>query len=148
MSAVYDKQGVRFIYPESWKVTEDTVTEQPRTLSLESPAGGTWELLLYDDVSQPSELAADVLKTMQKEYEDVESSVLTASFDDVDAVGYAMYFYYLDLLINCRTLAATFGSQTALLIWQAEDRTFTELEPVFRAMTTCLLNPHKYASVE
>lgn len=148
MSAVYDKLGVRFIYPEGWKVTEDVTTEQPRTLSLESPGGGTWEMLLYDDGTTPNKLAADVLDTMCQEYEGLESSVWSGRFDDVDVVGYEMYFYYLDLLINCRAVAATFGSHTVLFLWQAEDRTFGELEPVFRAITTCLLNPHKYASVE
>jgi hypothetical protein len=148
MSAVYEKLGVRFIYPEGWKVTEDEKNEQPRTISLESPAGGTWELLLYQDGSTPNELAADVLSTMKEEYEEIETSPWTSRFDDVDVVGYDMYFYYLDLLIHGRTLAGRLGSQTAILIWQAEDRTFAELESVFQAITTCLLNPQKYAAVE
>lgn len=148
MSAIYDKLGVRFIYPEGWKVTEDITNEQPRTISLESPVGGTWELLLYEDGSTPNELAADVLATMKEEYEEVETSPWTSRFDDVSVVGYDMYFYYLDLLIACRAVAGKRGSQTALAIWQAEDRTFAELEPVFRAITTCLLNPQKYAAAE
>lgn len=148
MSAIYDKLGVRFIYPEGWKVTEDVTSEQPRTVSLESPAGGTWELLLYDEGATAAELVDDVLETMREEYEGVEATDWASQFDDVDVIGYDMYFYYLDLLINCRAFAGTFGKHTALFVWQAEDRTFAELEPVFRAITTCLLNPHKYAAVE
>ena len=148
MSVVYDKWGVRFIYPEGWKITEDQTNERPRTLSLESPAGGTWELLLYDDHSSPDELVADALEAMRKEYDDVESSAWTDCLDEVEVVGCEMYFYYLDLLIHCRAMAAPLGDQTALFLWQAEDRTFTELEAVFRAITICLLNPQKYSTVE
>lgn len=148
MSAIYDKLGIRFIYPEGWKVTEDSTNEQPRTVSLESPAGGIWELLLYEDGSTPNELAADLLTTMKEEYSELETSPWTGRFDDVDVVGYEMYFYYLDLLIRSRGVAGRLGGKTVLSIWQAEDRVFAELEPVFQAITTCLLNPHKYSAVE
>ena len=34
MTVIYDKLGVRLFYAEGWKVTEDEVSAEPRTLSI------------------------------------------------------------------------------------------------------------------
>ena len=146
MTVTYDKLGVRLIYAEGWKITEDDPNAEPRTLSFESPKGGTWELMLYSDSREISELASEALAVMREEYDNVETTPYTTDFGGVEAIGHEIYFYHLDLLIHCRIVGAIFDSRTALLLWQAEDREFDELEPVFRAMATTLLNPDKFAS--
>jgi len=144
MTVIYDKLGVRLFYAEGWKITEDEVAAEPRTLSIESPSGGIWELMLYSNPRDSDELVGEALLVMSEEYENLETSPYTTEFGDVRASGLEIYFYHLDLLVHCRIVAAPFGEQTALLLWQAEDRDFDELEPVFRAMATTLLNPHKF----
>lgn len=146
MTVIYDKLGVRLIYAEGWKITEDELDAEPRTLSIESPTGGIWELMLYSDQRAGGELAGEALSVMREEYEDLEATGYTTEFADVAASGHEIYFYHLDLLIHSRIMTAPLGEKTALLLWQAEDRDFDELEPVFRAMATTLLNPHKFPS--
>ena len=146
MTVIYDKLGVRLFYAEGWKVTEDEVGAEPRTLSFESPSGGAWELMLYSDLRDSEELAGEALSVMSEEYENLETTPYATEFGDVPASGHEIYFYHLDLLIHCRIVVARLGEQTALLWWQAEDRDFDELEPVFCAMATTLLNPHKFPS--
>jgi hypothetical protein len=148
MTAIYDRLGVRFLYPENWKITEDNTTELPRSVAMESPRGGTWELIVYDEQRDADGLTGEVLSAMRKEYEEIEISPCSTQFGDVPAGGYNLYFYHLDLLVNSRALAAQFGEKTVLLLWQAEDREFEELEPVFTAMATSLLNPHKFAAAD
>ena len=148
MTAIYDKLGLRFMYPEGWSITEDNVTDLPRSLAMESPRGGAWELIVYDGRREAEDLTGEVLAAMRNEYEGIEVSPLETQFGDVTAVGYNLYFYHLDLLINSRALAAHFGDKTVLLLWQAEDRVFEELEPVFIAMATSLFNPQKFAPAE
>jgi hypothetical protein len=148
MTAIYDKLGVRIFYAEGWKITEDEIDSEPRTLSFESPNGGTWQLMLYSDPQDLDELADEALSAMCEEYEAPEVSRFETEFDDVKACGHEIYFYHLDLLIHCRIIAAPFESKTALLLLQAEDRDFNELEPVFQAMATTLFNPHKFAAQE
>ncbi|MCA9146893.1 MAG: hypothetical protein H6823_10930 [Planctomycetaceae bacterium] len=144
MTITYDKLGVRLIYAEGWKITEDELDTEPRTLSFESPQGGIWELMLYRDLRDIDELASEALAILGEEYENLETAPYTTAFGDVQATGHEIYFYHLDLLVHIRIIGARFGEQTALLLWQAEDREFDELEPVFRAMATTLLNPHKF----
>ncbi len=144
MTAIYDKLGVRIFYAEGWKITEDEVAAEPRTLSFESPSGGIWELMLYSDPRDGDELVGEAFSVMSEEYENLEAAPYTTEFGDVQANGQEIYFYHLDLLVHCRIVTAPLGDQTALLLWQAEDRDFDELEPVFRAMATTLLNPHKF----
>ena len=146
MTVIYDKLGIRLVYAEGWKVTEDELDAEPRTLSIESPSGGFWELMLYSDLRDGDELTGEALSVLGEEYENLETSAYTTEFVDVAASGLDIYFYHLDLLIHTRIMTAPFGDKTALLLWQAEDRDFDALEPVFRAMATTLLNPHKFPS--
>ncbi|MBC8353352.1 MAG: hypothetical protein H8E66_15240 [Planctomycetes bacterium] len=146
MTIIYDKLGVRLFYAEGWKITEDDLDAEPRTLSFESPKGGAWELMLYGDSQDLDQLTGQALEVMREEYENLETAPFVTEFGDIQAGGHEIYFYHLDLLIHSRIIAAPFESQTALLLWQAEDREFDELEPVFRAMATTLLNPHKFAA--
>ena len=146
MTVIYDKLGVRLFYAEGWKITEDEIGAEPRTLSFESPGGGTWELMLYSGPHDGDDVVGEALSVMSEEYENLETSPYATEFGDVQASGHEIYFYHLDLLVHCRIVAARFGEQTAMLWWQAEDRDFDELEPVFRAMATTLLNPHKFPS--
>lgn len=144
MTITYDKLDVRLIYAEGWKITEDELDAEPRTLSFRSPSGGIWELMIYGDQREIAELASEALSVMRSEYENLESTSYATEFVEVPATGYEIYFYHLDLLVHCRIIGAKFGDKTALMLWQAEDRDFDELEPVFRAMATTLLNPHKF----
>ncbi|MEO8495196.1 MAG: hypothetical protein ABI614_09005 [Planctomycetota bacterium] len=144
MTVIYDKLGVRLFYAEGWKITEDELDAEPRTLAIESPCGSIWQLMLYSDSRDIDELAGEGLSVLSDEYENLETTPFTTEFGDVRASGHDIYFYHLDLLVHCRIVGAMFGEQTAMLWWQAEDRDFDELEPVFRAMATTLLNPHKF----
>ena len=109
MTATYDKVGLKFFYPQGWQITEDNVHSQPRSVSLQSPRGAEWNLLLYESAESPIELAAQVLDSMKAEYQEIESTVWTERFDDVEATGYDMYFYYLDLLVHSRALGMRWG---------------------------------------
>lgn len=144
MTAVYDKLDIRFVYPENWQVTEDETTQVPRTVSLQSPVSGFWTLMVYDADADLDELMSEVIESMRAEYDSLEAEPLTDRFDDVEATGYEMYFYCLDHLVRSRVLSVRHESQALLVIWQATDQEFDDLDMVFRAMTTTLLNPTKY----
>lgn len=88
---------------------------------------------------EPSELATACLKMMQKEYDNLDAEVTSETIADHEMIGYDLNFYCLDLtntthIRSCRTTGATY-----LVFYQAEDREFDEIAPVFRAMVTSLL---------
>ena len=151
MTATYDKLGIQFLYPENWKLFDET-DAVPHVVTLEAPDGSsTWSVHVYDRDFDASELLKETLGALQDTYPDVEIAPLK---DDkclqllselpqieTDSIqGTEAMFYCLDFLIQARLyLVAT--SEHRLLIWtQAEDRDFDQQELVFSAISASLLN--------
>ena len=139
MTAVYEKLGLRFLYPENWKLIDDS-TESPQVITLETPDGSTtWSLLVY-----PSETDADValketLDSLQETYEDIEIAPHQLQLGELDATGVEAMFYCLDFLIRAQLFTVR-TSKNLLLFWtQAEDREFDKQQIVFQAIAVSLL---------
>src|SRR5688572_3072390 len=120
MTATFNKAGIRFQYPENWEIIDENVAERPRTVSLQSPGGGFWSLMVYDPGVEANTLLRETLDQMRTEYENLESSVTFEQFDELEATGYEMFFYCLDFLVCARALAVKIpDGQIMLLLWQA-----------------------------
>ncbi|MFV2066053.1 MAG: hypothetical protein ACC645_03670 [Pirellulales bacterium] len=143
MTACYGKAGLRFLYPENWKIAEEQITDMPLSLTVESPGGGFWVIMVYDAEIDPALLVEQVVDSMCDEYEGMEISPIAHQFGDAEAEGFDMLFYCLDFVVHSRVLAVRALEKSMLTMWQAEDREFESLEPVFRAMTTSLLEPKR-----
>ena len=74
-----------------------------------------------------------------EEYIDFESHPVTKQIADRTVEGFDMQFYCLDFLVASQLLALNLGERTLLFQFQAEDRDFDELMPVFEAIATSLL---------
>lgn len=139
MTAVYEKHGVRFQYPENWKLYEES-SRWPREITLESPSGAIWALHVYFPPDKPQRLLEDSLQAMHREYRDIETHKVSELLDaETSAEGYNLLFFYLDLIVDCRLRSFTYHDKTFLLMTQAEEREYQQLEPVFSAITTSLL---------
>jgi hypothetical protein len=145
MTASYDKAGLRFLYPENWKITEEHLTEPPLSVTIESPGGGFWVVMVYDEDIEPAMLVDQAVESMRDEYEEVEISPFERPFGEVAATGRDLWFYCLDFVVHSRVFVVRGLGKTMLTMWQAEDRDFESLEPVFNAMLTSLLNPETVA---
>jgi hypothetical protein len=139
MVGTFDKQGVRFLYPDNWELSEDTSTADSLTVTLQSPGSAFWLLRILGCENPPERLIAEVLNSMRQEYGEVEASMLQQPLDDVDSVGYDMQFYCLDLLVHSHVRSFVADDRTYLMMYQAEDREFDEVLPVFMAVITSLL---------
>ncbi len=138
MVAMYDKHGLQFMYPENWSLaTEDD--GWPRSISVESPSGAFWSLHVYFPPADPRRLTEDVVKVLRTEYDPLEAQEASEQVGNVTAEGYDVTFFFLDLLITCHTRGFTLGDKTMVIMTQAEDRDFEQLEPVFRAITVSLI---------
>lgn len=138
MAACYENAGIRFLYPENWTITEDEVPSCRLSVSVQSPESGFWSLAVYGGRVNPRDLVEQVLESMCREYEGVECTRVVERFGDVRPAGYEMCFYCLDFIVNSRAIAARARGKTLLIMWQAEDREYQQLEPVFRAITSSL----------
>ena len=139
MPSQYQNFGVSFLYPENWKVTDES-HESPLGVTLETPDGGYWELQIYEPIVEPAMLVDHVLEAMENEYDDLEAHEAAERWDDLPAIGYDMHFFCLDLLVLSNVRACIVGERSYLLLCQAESREFDKQAPVFAAITKSLLS--------
>ncbi len=146
MPAVYDNLGVRFLYPDNWTLDDQEAIAGNRSVSVYSPGGSFWSITLHPASSDPRELAATAVATLKGEYEGTEAEPVSEQFGERTLAGYDLAFFYLDLTNTALIRAFRMGDASCLILCQAEDREFEQLEPVFRAITTSLLStdePHR-----
>lgn len=139
MTAVYDRQGVRFQYPENWELSEDSAEKLPSSVTVTASSGAFWSAVVYESNESAEELCRQALDAMRGEYDELEVDAVTEEIADESTIGYDLQFYCLDFLVRCRILALTTTDKTVLVTWQAEDRDYDSLESVFYAITTSLL---------
>ncbi|MCA9262888.1 MAG: hypothetical protein KDA60_03525 [Planctomycetales bacterium] len=139
MTATYDKSGFRFLYPQNWKVADEQFDQPPRSVTLESPSGAIWSVDVHPFSVDPLDLTQQVVQAMQQEYSDLEFEEASETIHGQPAVGFNMNFWCLDFVITARTRAFRQGHATYLLLYQAEDRDYDQLEAVFRAITESML---------
>ena len=139
MSGIYDREGIKFLYPENWELSEESIDELPRVISVQSPTTGFWLLHVYELSAEPAELASEVCDTLKQEYDSLEAEPASEKIAQLDTVGYDLEFYCLDLVVTARVRAFRQGERTYLVLAQAESRDFEKLGDVFRAMTVSLL---------
>lgn len=140
MIATFNHANLRFHYPENWKITDEALVDWPRMVSVQSPGSGFWTVMQYDLGADPVTLLEETLQEMSTQYENLESNAISEQFDDTEVMGYEMFFYCFDFLVCARALAVRADDgKVYLILWQAEDRDYSQVEPVFRAITTSLL---------
>jgi len=139
MPATYDKMGIRFLYPDNWTLDEEEAVGGNGSVTVYSPGGAFWSIVVHPLESDPSELAAAALQALKTEYEHSEAEPASEQFGYRTISGYDMNFFYLDLTNTALIRSFRTETATCLVLCQAEDREFAELAPVFRAITTSLL---------
>jgi hypothetical protein len=137
MPAFFDHLGVRFQYPESWAV-ETSEDGEGNDVTVYSPEGAFWSLTIRDQ-GDPDSLAEEAIAAMQAEYDELDCEDVTDSIAGQPLTAYDLNFYCLDLTNTAHIRAFQRGDRTFLLIWQAEDREFDLVAPIFRAIATSLI---------
>ena len=138
MPEVFDKHGLRFLYPDNWTVEADNDRRGRPAVSAYSPGGAFWTVVLQPADSKPTELAKVALATMRQEYEELDSESVREKVGQTELVGFDVNFYCLDLTNTAWIRAGTNGLATYLILCQAEDREFGEVAQ-YSAMTVSLL---------
>lgn len=139
MPAVFEKLGIRFLYPDNWTLDEQEALGGNRSVSVYSPGGAFWSIALHAEGVDPHELAATALSTLKEEYADAEAEPVAEQIGGQTIKGYDLNFFYLDLTSTALIRGFRTSSASCLVLCQAEDREFEEVAPVFRAITTSLL---------
>ncbi len=139
MPAVFDKLGIRFMYPDNWTLDEQEAIAGNNSVTVYSPGGAFWSVVLHDRSADPKELAAEALNALKAEYEGSEAEPASEEVAGQELRGYDVNFFYLDLTNTALIRSFRTTDAACLILCQAEDRELVTAEPVFRAMTTSLL---------
>jgi hypothetical protein len=131
----YQRGGIQFRYPENWKLADDSMEGIPRTVSIQAPSGAFWSIDIHPFSVDPDELMTQALEAMRGEYPDLEASETDTIVAGNESRGYDLYFCCLDFVVASRMRAFRLGHATYMLTYQAEDREFEQMEPVFDAIT-------------
>jgi hypothetical protein len=135
----YDKMGIDFQYPDNWNLDEDEAAKGHESVAVYSPGGAFWSVAIHPRTTDPEELAKTALAAMQEEYPGLESEPTSDRLCALEVTGYEMSFYYLDLISTATVRILQTSRASYTIFYQAEDRDFDRLLPVFRAITASLV---------
>jgi hypothetical protein len=148
MEAHFDKFGIRFQYPDNWTMEADDVMRGQGAVSVYSPGGGFWSVTVHDPDQQPDQLLKAVLDAMRNMYEELDAEASQETINGRTVECCEMNFYYLDLTNTAKAHVLQSHRANYLVLCQAEDREFAELENVFAAMTVSLLRQSEWLREE
>ena len=138
MPAVFEGDGIRFLYPDNWKLVGDGGGEDG-SVTVQSPQGAFWSVSRHRAGPAAQTVAGEILSAMRREYPQVEVEEAQDQVGGALAVGYDMRFYCLDLLVVSTVRTVEQSGRTLAIMCQAEDRDFDRLKSVFSAITHSLL---------
>ena len=139
MPSTYEKLGIKFQYPENWSLDEAEALEGEKSVSVYSPGGAFWSVMVHPKWQAPEELVETALQTMKQVYDELDAEAAEETVGKVALVGCDMNFYCLDLTNTASVRSGRTGEATLVIFWQADDRELAEVEAVFRAITRSLL---------
>ena len=96
--------------------------------------------MVWRDLAEdPQDLAVEALQTLKKEYAETEAEPASETIGGQEISGFDISFYYVDLVNTAVIRAFRTPSASCLVLYQAEDRDYREVEAVFQAITTSLV---------
>jgi hypothetical protein len=139
MPAVYEKFGVRFLYPENWSITDEEDDDWPRTVTLQSEETGFWTLHVYPPDQPIKPVVKELVEAIQEEFSDIEVLPTEETLGETLTKGVDLAFFYLDLLVEAKIRSVHTPSATFIWLYQAESREFEAMERVFQAIALSML---------
>lgn len=139
MPATFDQFGLRFDYPDNWSVEQGDDFDGDQQVVVSSPHTAFWQLSKHPVGTELEPLFDEVLSALRSEYQEIEVDPVDEVIEGQLVTGFSVNFFCLDLTSTCWVLGFETPEANYLLICQAEDREFDQVELVFRAMLSSVL---------
>jgi hypothetical protein len=139
MPATFDHFGIRFEYPDNWAVERSDDTDPNQQVVVSSPHTAFWQLSKHPAGTELEPLFDEVLAALRGEYQEIEVEPDDEVIEGHDVGGFNVNFFYLDLTNTTWLRGIETRDANYLLVCQAEDREFDQVELVFRAMLASVL---------
>ncbi len=137
MIAEFNQWGIQFRYPENWAVDSDGRRGGLRSISVHSPGGAFWSVT--SDGPEDQSLVQHVVNTLCEEYDHCETEAIARQIAGHRVEGFELNFYCLDFLITAHVLSLRAQTGYLAVLYQAESRDFEQLQPVFDAISSSLV---------
>jgi hypothetical protein len=137
MAARFDDGGIRFQYPENWRLEREE-NDTGWTISLQSPGTAFMMVCLREDLPTPDQVAEAALDALREDYPELEADDCVDNLAGQPAIGHDIRFISLDLTNTCWTRSFYSSEGTVLVLCQANDLELEEHEPVLRAICKSL----------
>jgi hypothetical protein len=137
MVAEFEEGGIRFRYPENWKLERED-NEAGWTVLVQSPQTAFLTVTLDEEMPSVDQMAETALAALREVYPDLEAEDCTDSLAGQPAVGHNIRFFSLDLTNTCWTRSFYGARGTVLVLCQANDLELDAHEPVLRAICASL----------
>jgi hypothetical protein len=137
MAAQFDEGGIRFRYPENWRLEREE-NDSGWTVSVQSPGTAFMLVALREDMPSTENVAETALEALREEYPDLEADDCVDSLAGQPAVGHDIRFFSLDLTNTCWTRSFYSANGTVLVLCQANDLELDDHGPILRAMCASL----------
>jgi hypothetical protein len=137
MSLAFEEDGIRFQYPENWRLERED-NETGWTVTVQSPDTAFFMLSLDSDGPEPEQMIQTTLDALREEYPNLEADACVDTVAGQPALGHDIQFFSLDLTNTCWTRSFVSARGTVLVMWEVNDLELESIEPVLRAITASL----------
>jgi hypothetical protein len=137
MAEQFDDGGIRFQYPENWRLERED-NDSGWTVSLQSPDTAFLMVCLREDMPTPDQMAETALDALREEYPDLEAEDCVDKLAGQPAVGHDIRFFSFDLTNTCWTRCFYSAEGTVMVMCQANDLELERHEPVLKAICASL----------
>lgn len=133
----FDSHGVRFSYPDDWTLTHEHQGSS-LVVNLQTPGTAFWSLTLLPECPPVEEVLEAAIAAFEEEYDEVDVYRQETSLEELPTAACELDFVCLDLVSSAAIRSILLGDCTALVMYQAEDREFEDLQADFDAVMSSL----------
>jgi hypothetical protein len=137
MAATFQHNGMRFQYPENWRLEQDE-SEDGWTVTVQSLQTAFMVLTVNEELPATEEMLATALETLKTDYPELEAEDVVDTVAGQPAIGHDIQFISLDLTNTCWTRSFYSAAGTVLVLCQYNDLDNEIHEQVLRAMCASL----------
>jgi hypothetical protein len=134
MPASFESFGIKFLYPDNWKVTDRAEDESREGVTLELPSGGFFTIEREHEGQLEEEIIEELSDSFEQAYEQIEREDIQLENASPNERAVEFRFFYLDLLVVSRVVILHIDESTYLIQMQSESRDFDANELVFAAI--------------
>lgn len=138
MIQTFERDGIRFQYPENWTLESDVDATGGWSVSVQSPETAFLLMTLRPDADNAAELADQTLNTLKTEYKELDEANAVGTFAGQVAIGHDIDFLTLDIAVTCWTRCVQTLAGPLLVMCQVSEYERDRNEPVLRAICASL----------